>query len=274
MQLAARRRRGSPPAAAGCGYRGSARSTAAGPAARPAPPGPGWPPAGRRSRRAGRPRPGWPAGPARRSAGCWRGCPRRANAVRSSIVPVRKPLPSGLNGTKPMPSSSRVGRISASGLAPPQRVLALQRGHRLDGVGPADRRRPGLGQAEVPDLARRDQLADRAGDVLDRHVRVDPVLVEEVDHVGAQPLAARRRRPAAMCSGRLSRPVCAPLGVDREPELGGDHHLVADRRQPLADELLVEERAVDLGGVEERDARARPRRGAARSAPGASGAGP
>jgi hypothetical protein len=25
-------------------------------------------------------------------------------------VPVRKPLPSGLNGTKPMPSSSRVGR--------------------------------------------------------------------------------------------------------------------------------------------------------------------
>ena len=29
-------------------------------------------------------------------------------------MPVRKPLPSGLNGTKPMPSSARVGSISAS----------------------------------------------------------------------------------------------------------------------------------------------------------------
>ena len=42
--------------------------------------------------------------------------------------------------------------------------------------------------------------------------------------------------------------------VEGEPELGGDHHLVADRRQGLADELLVGERAVHLGGVEEGDA--------------------
>jgi hypothetical protein len=35
--------------------------------------------------------------------------------VASSIFPVRKPFPSGLKGTKPMPSSSSVGRISASG---------------------------------------------------------------------------------------------------------------------------------------------------------------
>jgi hypothetical protein len=38
-----------------------------------------------------------------------------SNVVLSSIFPVRKPFPSGLNGTKPIPSSSRVGRISASG---------------------------------------------------------------------------------------------------------------------------------------------------------------
>ena len=35
--------------------------------------------------------------------------------VDSSIFPVRYPLPRGLNGTKPIPSSSSVGRISASG---------------------------------------------------------------------------------------------------------------------------------------------------------------
>ena len=35
--------------------------------------------------------------------------------VLSLIAPVRKPLPSGLKGTKPMPSSSSSGRISLSG---------------------------------------------------------------------------------------------------------------------------------------------------------------
>jgi transposase len=38
-----------------------------------------------------------------------------SNCVLSSMAPVRKPLPSGLKGTKPMPSSSSNGRISFSG---------------------------------------------------------------------------------------------------------------------------------------------------------------
>ncbi len=38
-----------------------------------------------------------------------------SNFVFSSIFPVRKPAPSGLNGTKPIPSRPRVGRSSTSG---------------------------------------------------------------------------------------------------------------------------------------------------------------
>ncbi len=58
-----------------------------------------------------------------------------------------------------------------------------------------------------------------------------------------------------MCSGRLFRPrLRARRRIDVEAELGGDHDLVAERRQRLADEFLVGERAVDLGGVEEGDA--------------------
>ena len=37
------------------------------------------------------------------------------NDVVASTVPVRNPVPSGLNGTKPMPSSASVGRTSCSG---------------------------------------------------------------------------------------------------------------------------------------------------------------
>ena len=38
-----------------------------------------------------------------------------SNFVSAVIAPVRNPFPRGLNGTNPIPSSSRVGRISASG---------------------------------------------------------------------------------------------------------------------------------------------------------------
>ncbi len=43
-------------------------------------------------------------------------------------------------------------------------------------------------------------------------------------------------------------------GFDAEAELGGDDHLLPDRTEGLADELLVDVRTVDLGGVEEGDA--------------------
>ena len=189
--------------------------------------------AARRSPTAGRRGPGWRRGPRSVNRGRLLRMSPSANEVCWSIAPVRKPLPSGLNGTNPMPSSISVGRISLLGLAPPQRVLALQRGDRLHGVGAADASHAGLGQAEVLDLAGLDEFLHRAGDVLDRHVGVDAVLVEQVDACRRRAGAASRRRVALMCSGRLFRPR-APVAVEREAELGGDDDLVADRRQGLA----------------------------------------
>src|SRR5436190_2828116 len=72
-------------------------------------------------------------------------------------------------------------------LAPPQRVLALQRRHRLHRVRAADRRCTRFGEAEVLHLPLGDQLPNRAGDVLDRHALVDAVLVVEVDRIDAEP---------------------------------------------------------------------------------------
>ena len=68
---------------------------------------------------------------------------------------------------------------------------------------------------------------------------------------------SRRREPstaARMSSGLLVTPVCLPSLVEGEPELGGDHDIVADRLQRLTHQFLVVERAVDLGGVEQGDA--------------------
>ena len=107
-----------------------------------------------------------------------------SNVVFSSIFPVRKPLPKGLNGTKPIPSSSRVGSTSVFRLAPPQRVFALERGDRLDGVRATDCLHSRFRKAEVLHFAFLDQVLHRARHVLDRHVRVDTVLIEQIDDIG------------------------------------------------------------------------------------------
>ena len=84
-------------------------------------------------------------------------------------------------------------------------------------------------------------------------VRVDPVLVVEVDAVGAQPLQGAFdrgpdvRRAAVEHSG-------ATAGVRDEAELRRQHDTVAAPFEGAADEFLVRVGAVDLGGVDVGDA--------------------
>ena len=138
-------------------------------------------------------------------------------------------------------------------VAGPQGVLRLQRGDRVHGVGAADRRGAGLGQADVQDLALGDQLGQGADGVLDRGVRVDPVLVVEVDAVGAEPLQGALDRGADVRRAAVEH-AGAAAGVRDEAELRRQHDLVAAALEGAADELLVGVGAVDLGGVDVGDA--------------------
>ena len=119
---------------------------------------------------------------------------------------------------------------------------------------PAQGGRVRLRQAEVLHLALGDQGAHGARDLLDRHVRIDPVLIEEVDHLHAQTLQGSLRYGADMLRAAVQAVLLAGLWINIEAELGGDHHLIAHRRQRLAHHLFIGERAIDLGGVEEGDA--------------------
>ena len=138
--------------------------------------------------------------------------------------------------------------------APPQVVLGLHSGDGLDGVSAPDGVGGGLGHAEVTDLPGLDQGADRSGHLLDGHVGVDAVLVVQVD--GLQPEPTQRALDGLGELVRAEHPTARGpgLGVDVLGELGGDRDLVAERCERLADELLVDVRTVDLGGVEEGDA--------------------
>jgi len=73
-------------------------------------------------------------------------------------------------------------------LAPPEREFALERSDGLHRMCTADGLHACLGEAEVSDLALLDQLLDGARHVLDLDVRVDAVLVEQVDRVRAEPV--------------------------------------------------------------------------------------
>ena len=111
----------------------------------------------------------------------------------------------------------------------------------------ADRLGAGFRQAEVAHLAGADQLPDRARHVLHRHVRVNAVLIEEVEAVGLQaPQGVLGNRAYALRPAVHARLRSAVL----EAELGRDDDLIADGRQGLAHHVLVG--AVGLGGVEER----------------------
>src|SRR5207245_8092410 len=72
--------------------------------------------------------------------------------------------------------------------SPPQGVLALDRGDLLDGVCAADRAHACFRHPEVFHLSLPDQVCEGSCHVFDRHVRVDTVLIIEIDDVGPEPL--------------------------------------------------------------------------------------
>jgi len=109
-----------------------------------------------------------------------------------------------------------------------------------------------FGEPEGGDLAGGDQVLDGAGDLLDGNIRIDAVLVEQVDAIGAE--SAQRRvhdLPDVIGLAVEASLALAGLRIDVHAEFGGDNDLIADRSECLANDLFVDERPVGLGGVEE-----------------------
>jgi hypothetical protein len=94
-----------------------------------------------------------------------------------------------------------------------------------------------------------DQLGQGADGVLDGGVRVDPVLVVEVDVVRAEPLEGALDRGADVRRAAVEHPGAAARVRD-EPELRRQHNLVTAALDGPADEFLVDVGPVDLSRVE------------------------
>src|SRR5208283_5910840 len=91
-----------------------------------------------------------------------------------------------------------------------------------------------------------------SGHVFDGHVRVNAMLIEQINRLDLEPL--ERSLNHTLDARRFAGYTALLAGVAIESELGGDDHLATERREGFADEFLVRERAIDFGGIEERDA--------------------
>ena len=104
-------------------------------------------------------------------------------------------------------------------------IFALDGRERQGGMRPANRLHARFGKPPVSDLARFDQFSDRSGDLLDGHLGIDPMLVEQIDMVRPEPFQRRigdftnSLRPAVL---RLVRVAVL------KAEFCGDHHLITD----------------------------------------------
>ncbi len=106
--------------------------------------------------------------------------------------------------------------------------------------------------ADVADLAGAHEIGQRAERLVDRDLGAGPVDLVEVDVVGAEP-AQRRVAGAQDVQAR----VALIVGTEAGPpvDLGAEDHLVAAAGQGLPDDALRIARVVDVGGIDEVDAR-------------------
>jgi hypothetical protein len=117
----------------------------------------------------------------------------------------------------------------------------------------ADRLGRGFREAEIADLALADERRHGADRLLDRRLRVHPVLVIEVDDLDAEAAkASLAAAPHIVC--RALHAHEASIGLAQDAELGREHDLVSTAGDGLADELLVVPLPVDIRGVQEADA--------------------
>jgi hypothetical protein len=105
----------------------------------------------------------------------------------------------------------------------------------------------------VADLASGDQLRKGTDGLLDGDLGVHPVLVVEVDVVGAQSPQRALDSGADVRRAAVELPRSA-TGVRHDAELDRQHDLVASLLDRSAHQRLVVERPIDLGGIEMVDA--------------------
>src|SRR5438128_12035211 len=122
-----------------------------------------------------------------------------------------------------------------------------------------DRLSPCFGEAKVLHLALFDQFFHRASHVFDWHVRINAVLIKQIDGIDLEALERCIRDLldmlwAAVEAWRSLHPSGIELRIKIKPEFCCNHNLSAKGSEGFAYKFFICEWAVHFGSVEERDA--------------------
>ena len=130
------------------------------------------------------------------------------------------------------------------------RIFALDRIDGMHGIGLAQGGWIDFAEPERPDLALLLEARHCPDCLLDRHERVDPVLVIKIDHIRAQPpeacLAGRHHMFWPAVGNAWALPV-------RIAEFRGDHDTIAPALECATDEGFIVPPTIFVGGVEKVD---------------------
>src|ERR1700733_13579289 len=102
-------------------------------------------------------------------------------------------------------------------------------------------------KAPVENLALRHEVLDCSGDILNRNLRVDAMLIQKIDPVGPEPCQHPLDGPFDVV--RLTgepHPELAGVRIYIPAELRRDHDLVAERRDALTKNPLAFEGTISL----------------------------
>src|SRR5437879_12142312 len=100
---------------------------------------------------------------------------------------------------------------------------------------------------DMQDFPLRNECLDRTRNVLDRHMGVNPVLIEEVDMVSPQTLQASFRSLLDVLRSTIQTEVVTEV----EAKLRGNLYLVAERFECSVDDRLTRLRSVHFRRIEE-----------------------
>src|SRR5262245_13482103 len=137
----------------------------------------------------------------------------------------------------------------------PQRIFALDRSDRLDCVRATNRLRSRFRKTEMLNLTFLNQRLHCSRHIFNWHVRINTVLIKQIDDLDPESLETAFSDMLDVLWPTIQpHPSRLSVGLKFEPELGGDHHLLAEGSEGFAYELFVCERSVNFSGVEECDA--------------------
>src|SRR5438094_10380974 len=111
----------------------------------------------------------------------------------------------------------------------------------------------GFGQTEITHLAGANQLRHRAYGFFDRRLRIDPMLIIEIDAINAEPAQARFARLLHILRFPVNPAKLRRILLAQDYELCRDNHMMAFAANSAYEQLIISVYTINVSSIESRN---------------------